>query len=57
MYSDEKIYEDTIAIVKSAVGSSSENNWLINNHGASLIEIYIKNVFNALKAINAQCKD
>lgn len=57
MYSDEKIYNDTVEIVKCAVGSSSDNNWLTNNHGPSIIELYIKSVFNALKTINAQCKD
>ena len=57
MFSDEKIYNDTVEIVKSAVGCSSDNNWLTNNHGPNIIGLYIKNVFNALKEINAQCED
>ena len=57
MYSDSKIYDDTVAIVKSAVGSSTESTWLVGNNASVHVANYIKAVFKALKEINEQCKD
>lgn len=46
MYVKEKIYNDTVEIVKSAVSSSA------NDDVRNSIDTFIKEVYNALKEIN-----
>lgn len=55
-FTDSKIYEDTVEIVKVAVGCSSDKNALVGQ-SESTLKSYIKAVFETLNEINEKLED
>ncbi|MDE7330282.1 MAG: hypothetical protein K2N30_04235 [Clostridia bacterium] len=52
MFRKEKIYEDTVEIVKAAVNSDSQLNHLLNVRAPEFIAEYIKTVYKTLTELN-----